>query len=119
MAKDEKMNRFNSKIAREAEKNKLIETAKRKVRPPRDKAMTEILQAGDEAYAEVRRETRGAVPKNPFKKGGFIQDQPLKNLAHCVNRLVLKKAKRFPLENSLPQLKSRVRWANVLVWLKL
>jgi hypothetical protein len=27
MAKDEKMNRFNSKIAREAEKNKLIETA--------------------------------------------------------------------------------------------
>jgi hypothetical protein len=39
MAKDEKMNRFNSKIAREAEKNKLIETAKRKV-PPRDKAMT-------------------------------------------------------------------------------
>jgi hypothetical protein len=79
--------------------------------------MTEILQAGDEAYDEVRRETRGAVPKNPFKKGGFIKEQ-LKNLAHCVNLLVLKKAKRFPLENSLPQLKSRVRWANVLVWLK-
>jgi hypothetical protein len=37
MAKDEKMNRFNSKIAREAEKNKLIETAKRKVRPPPEK----------------------------------------------------------------------------------
>jgi hypothetical protein len=33
MAKDEKMNRFNSKIAREAEKNKLIETAKRKSTP--------------------------------------------------------------------------------------
>jgi hypothetical protein len=52
-----------------------------------------------------------------MKKGGFIKEQ-LKNLALCVNLLVLKKAKRFPLENSLPQLKSRVRWANVLVWLK-
>jgi hypothetical protein len=59
-----------------------------------------------------RREARG------MKKGGFIKEA-IKNLAHCVNLLVLKKAKRFLLENSLPQLKSRVRWANVLVWLKL
>jgi hypothetical protein len=95
MAKDEKMNRFNSKIAREAEKNKLIETAKRKVRPPRDKAMTEILQAGDEAYDEVRRETRGAVPKNPFKKGGFIKEA-IKKPGSLRSSLGVKKGEKIP-----------------------
>jgi hypothetical protein len=95
MAKDEKMNRFNSKIAREAEKNKLIETAKRKVRPPRDKAMTEILQAGDEAYDEVRRETRGAVPKNPFKKGGFIKEA-IKKPGALRKSLGVKKGEKIP-----------------------
>jgi hypothetical protein len=50
-------------------KNKLIVNCETKSTPTfKDKAMTEILQAGDEAYDEVRRETRGAVPKNPVLK---------------------------------------------------
>ena len=73
MAKDEKMNRFNSKIASASEKNKLKEIMRRKgaLPHPRD-AVTEMIQAGDEAYDEVRRETRGAASKNPFKKGGSV-----------------------------------------------
>jgi hypothetical protein len=72
MSKDEKMDRFNSKIASASEKNKLKEIKSRKVRPSSIDAITETLQAGDEAYDEVRRETRGAVPKNPFKSGGAV-----------------------------------------------
>jgi hypothetical protein len=72
MSKDEKMDRFNSKIASASEKNKLKEIKSRKVRPSSIDAITETLQAGDEAYDEVRRETRGAVPKNPFKSGGMV-----------------------------------------------
>lgn len=95
MAKDEKMDRFNSKIASASEKNKLKEIASRKVRPSRDNAMTEILQAGDEAYDEVRRETRGAVPKNPFKKGGWIKDA-IKKPGALRESLGVKKGEKIP-----------------------
>ena len=99
MAKNEKMDRFNSKIASASEKNKLKEIASRKVRPSRDEAMTEILQAGDEAYDEVRRETRGAVPKNPFKKGGstskWIQEA-VKKPGALKKSLGVKKGEKIP-----------------------
>ena len=95
MAKNEKMDRFNSKIASASEKNKLKEIASRKVRPSRDNAMTEILQAGDEAYDEVRRETRGAVPKNPFKKGGWIKEA-IKKPGALRQSLGVKKGEKIP-----------------------
>lgn len=67
----EKMDRFNSKIASAAQKAKLKEITRRKGPLPHPKdAATEMMQAGDEAYDEVRRETRGAVER---KKGGWIQ----------------------------------------------
>ena len=92
MAKNEKMDRFNSKIASAAEKSKLKEIGSRKVRPSRDNAMAEILQAGDEAYDEVRRETRGAVPKNPFKKGGSVnENKMMKKMGRGLTKAAMQK----------------------------
>ena len=66
----EKMDRFNSKIAEAAKEAKLKEIVRRKGPLPHPtRAADEMIQAGDEAYDEVRRETRGAVEK---KKGGWI-----------------------------------------------
>jgi hypothetical protein len=57
--------------------------------------MTEILQAGDEAYDEVRK-TRGAVPKNPFKKGGAFIKEAIKKPGALRKSLGVKKGEKIP-----------------------
>jgi hypothetical protein len=61
-----------------------------------------LVKAPTSADAEIKkvgalRKVAGAAPGNTMKKGGFIKE--LKNLAHCVNLLVLKKAKRYQQVN--------------------
>jgi len=93
----EKMDRFNSKIASAAQKAKLKEITRRKGPLPHPKdAATEMMQAGDEAYDEVRRETRGAVG---MKKGGstskWIQSA-IKKPGSLRKSLGVKKGEKIP-----------------------
>ena len=89
----EKMDRFNSKIAEAAKEAKLKEIMRRKGSLPHPKrAADEMIQAGDEAYDEVRRETRGAVEK---KKGGFIKDA-IKKPGALRKSLGVKKGEKIP-----------------------
>ena len=80
----EEMDRFNSKIAEAAKEAKLKEIMRRKGTLPHPKdAAAEMVQAGDEAYDEVRRETRGAVAK---RKGGMVKSSASKRADGCAVR---------------------------------
>jgi hypothetical protein len=93
MAEKEKMSRFNSKIAEAAGNAKLKEIIRRKGPYPSVKdAATEMIQAGDEAYDEVRRETRGAVAK---KAGGWIKGA-IKKPGALRASLGVKKGEKIP-----------------------
>ena len=89
----EKMDRFNSKIAEAAKEAKLKEIVRRKGPLPHPtRAADEMIQAGDEAYDEVRRETRGAVEK---KKGGWIS-KAIKKPGALRQSLGVKKGEKIP-----------------------
>jgi hypothetical protein len=96
----EKMDRFNSKIAEAAKAAKLKEIMRRKGALPHPKrAAEEMVQAGDEAYDEVRRETRGAVESRA--KGGKVSgkkwiQKAIKKPGSLRKSLGVKKGEKIP-----------------------